>query len=519
MNKTISKIFSLIIGLFVILTLSSCKKETLIVYTEAGFAPFEYVAGNEIVGVDVDIMNQVGKKLGKKVVFKNVSFDIIVDAVSQGKLTNVGAAGLSITDERLEKVDFSKVYYTAKLYVIYNKEAGINSKEMTDGKTGVYWSSLKTTKGIGVQGGTTADLFLSDEITTGGSLDGVKKTDFQSLGVAVSAIGKTIDYVIIDELPSKYLVEGNDSLARLPLYYEGENGEEDILAYDQYAICVTKGQDELLNAINEVLDELLVVDENGESGIDKLVNGHLGVTTTGNEGLIKNIFNIFFVKQFRNYLLQGFINTLIITICAALIGLVIGFIVAIIKILAQDNKTFKWLAVICNLYTTIIRGTPVALQLFVMVLQIFVIPGRDLQLFAIILTFGINSGAYVSENIRAGIQSVDRGQMEAGRALGLSQMKTMGKIILPQAIKNVIPAIGNEMIALLKETSIISIIGSTVGTMTFDLTQASTTISIAQGGSYLPAAIMAGALYLSIVYLVTLIIKIIERRLHASDQR
>ena len=154
-----------------------------------------------------------------------------------------------------------------------------------------------------------------------------------------------------------------------------------------------------------------------------------------------------------------------------------------------------------------------------MVLQIFVIPGRDLQLFAIILTFGINSGAYVSENIRAGIQSVDRGQMEAGRALGLSQMKTMGKIILPQAIKNVIPAIGNEMIALLKETYIISIIGSTVGTMTFDLTQASTTISIAQGGSYLPAAIMAGALYLSIVYLITLIIKIIERRLHASDQR
>ena len=235
--------------------------------------------------------------------------------------------------------------------------------------------------------------------------------------------------------------------------------------------------------------------------------------------LLKYLWEIIITKNFRNYLFQGFFNTLIITICAALIGLVIGFIVAIIKILAKENRFFKVPAVICNIYTTVIRGTPVALQLFVMVLQILIIPGWDLQTLAIILTFGINSGAYVSENIRAGIQSVDKGQMEAGRALGLSQMKTMVKIILPQAIKNVIPAIGNEMIALLKETSIISIIGSTIGTMTFDLTQASKTISIAQGGSYLPAGIMAGAFYLAIVYFITFIIKIIERRLHASDQR
>ena len=94
---------------------------TLVMATNAAFPPFEYVDGNSIVGVDVDIMNKVGEKLGKKVVFKNVSFDIIVDTVAQGKATNVGAAGLSITDERLEKVNFSQVYYTANLYVIYNK--------------------------------------------------------------------------------------------------------------------------------------------------------------------------------------------------------------------------------------------------------------------------------------------------------------------------------------------------------------------------------------------------------------
>ncbi len=274
------KIFTLCLCLVALFAIASCQKEEqLIVYTEAGFAPFEYISGNEIVGVDVDIMNKVGEKLGKKVVFKNVSFDIIVDTVSQGKLTNVGAAGLSITPERQEKVDFSKVYYQANLYVIYNKNAGVASKEMTDGNTGVYWSSLQTSKGIGVQGGTTADFFLSDEVAEGGSLEGIKKTDFQDLGVAVSAIGNSIDYVIIDELPAKQLVKGNPNLECLPLYYEGGEGEQDELAFDEYAICVTKGQEELLSVINEVLTELLEEkDENGVNGIQKLVNKHLGLS-------------------------------------------------------------------------------------------------------------------------------------------------------------------------------------------------------------------------------------------------
>jgi polar amino acid transport system substrate-binding protein len=274
------KIFTLCLCLVALFAIASCQKEEqLIVYTEAGFAPFEYISGNEIVGVDVDIMNKVGEKLGKKVVFKNVSFDIIVDTVSQGKLTNVGAAGLSITPERQEKVDFSKVYYQANLYVIYNKNAGVSSKEMTDGNTGVYWSSLQTSKGIGVQGGTTADFFLSDEVAEGGSLEGIKKTDFQDLGVAVSAIGNSIDYVIIDELPAKQLVKGNPNLECLPLYYEGGEGEQDELAFDEYAICVTKGQEDLLAAINEVLTELLEEkDENGVNGIQKLVNKHLGLS-------------------------------------------------------------------------------------------------------------------------------------------------------------------------------------------------------------------------------------------------
>ena len=272
------KLLSLLVLVVCMFAMVACSNSnTLVVYTESGFAPFEYVKDGKIVGVDVEIMEKVGEKLGKKVVFENVAFDTIVDQVSKGKLTKVGAAGLSITDERKEKVDFSSVYYQANLYVIYKASAGINSKTMTDGNTGVYWSSLQTTKGIGIQTGTTADLFLGDEIKEGGSLEGVSKTSYDSLAIAVNDIGLNIDYVIIDELPAKMLVQGNEGLACLPLYFEGGENVDDELACDKYAICVTKGEDELLAAINEVLAELLKEDENGVTGIQALVNKHLGL--------------------------------------------------------------------------------------------------------------------------------------------------------------------------------------------------------------------------------------------------
>ncbi len=270
------KKFLLIIVLFLLfITTTSCRPNVIVVYTETGFAPFEYVKNAKIVGVDIDIMNLVGEKLGKKVIFENAHFNTIIDAVSQGKLVNVGAAGLSITDERKEKVDFSKEYYQATLYAIYNKENVVDTKIMSTNELGIYWSSLRGKKGIGVQTGTTADLFLDDEMKEGNSLYGVKKTSFSSLSVACEMVAnKSIDFLIIDELPAKKLVSGNDLLSCVPIYYQEE---VDLLAYDSYAICVTKGQTELLDAINEVIDELLMVDETGINGIQKLVNKHLGL--------------------------------------------------------------------------------------------------------------------------------------------------------------------------------------------------------------------------------------------------
>lgn len=263
---------------------SACGgSNTLVVYTEAGFAPFEYLSEGKIVGVDVDIMNQVGEKLGREVVFENVNFDVIVDAVSEGKLTNVGAAGLSITEERKEKVDFSIPYYTASLYVIYKTDgtmAPAISESTAENGSVIYWDSLAGMN-IGVQGGTTADIFLKGEIESG-VLTGTntERTTNPSLSVAVNDIGLNLNAVIIDELPAKTLVANNDGLSCLPLYYKGETVEEDEAAVDEYAIAVTPGQDELLAAINEVLEGLINdVDADGNNGIQRLVMQHLDLAS------------------------------------------------------------------------------------------------------------------------------------------------------------------------------------------------------------------------------------------------
>ncbi len=233
--------------------------------------------------------------------------------------------------------------------------------------------------------------------------------------------------------------------------------------------------------------------------------------------MFEDLGEILSSPTYMGYIWQGFGNTLVMTLAAVAIGLVLGFVVAVVKIAALNNKWMKIPAFVCNVYTTVIRGTPVALQLFLMVFAILAFPGFKAS--AAIITFGINSGAYVSENIRAGILSVDKGQMEAGRSLGIPWTQTMVRIIFPQAIKNVIPAIGNEMIALLKDTSIIGMVGATVGTLTFDLNAASGQIALGLGGAYLAPSLIAGCFYLVVVYAIVLVIKIIEGRLRKSDRR
>ncbi len=221
---------------------------------------------------------------------------------------------------------------------------------------------------------------------------------------------------------------------------------------------------------------------------------------------------VFTVDKYMLTILEGLRTSLILTACAAAIGLFLGLLVAFIKIAATQFPAMKVPAAICNLYITVVRGTPVALQLFIMAFSVFAIRGFPLIITAII-TFGINSGAYVAENIRAGIQSIDIGQTEAGRSLGLGFGTTMGRVVIPQAIKNVIPAIGNELIALLKETSIVSMIGL------IDLTFSAKIIGSGQNMSdYFVPMCVAALFYLVMVYIIATVLKLIERRLGKSDR-
>ena len=227
----------------------------------------------------------------------------------------------------------------------------------------------------------------------------------------------------------------------------------------------------------------------------------------------EKIFELFSTQDYMKLVLKGLGYTFMISFFAALLGLILGALVALCFISKSKSPLMRFLKGLSKTYITIIRGTPMALQLFIMVFGIFTIRGFPVEVTAI-LAFGINSGAYVAENIRAGILSVDIGQTEAGRALGLNSKTTMIKIVIPQAIKNVIPAIGNELIALIKETSIVSMIGIT------DLTLASKIIGSGNNlASYVVPMTAVALFYLAIVYLLTFGIKKIEKRLRASDKR
>lgn len=227
------------------------------------------------------------------------------------------------------------------------------------------------------------------------------------------------------------------------------------------------------------------------------------------ESIAQQFNKTFIVDDRYMYFLTGLRNTLITAIAATLMGVIIGVIIAIIKVLHKKTGKLKLLNLIFELYTTVIRGTPVVLQLLISYNLIFVFSNQAVLVG--IFAFGINSGAYVSEIIRAGIMAVDEGQTEAGRSLGLSQLQTMRLIVLPQAFKNVLPALGNEFIALLKETSVIGYLG------VMDLTKAAESIISRTANVYFPYLTIA-LIYLVLVHGLSMLFAKIERRFAQSDR-
>lgn len=217
-----------------------------------------------------------------------------------------------------------------------------------------------------------------------------------------------------------------------------------------------------------------------------------------------------FIKEDRYmYLVNGLKNTLIITLFAVLIGVALGFLVAVVRSTYSKTKKLWLLDKICGVYLTVVRGTPMMVQLLIMFYVIFA--SSNNKMLVAVIAFGINSGAYVAEIVRSGIMSIDAGQFEAGRSLGFSYPKTMWYIILPQAFKNVLPALANEFIVLLKETSICGYIGLT------DLTRGGDIIRSRTYEAFLPLIAVA-LIYLVLVAGLSALVKAWERRLRTSDR-
>lgn len=224
----------------------------------------------------------------------------------------------------------------------------------------------------------------------------------------------------------------------------------------------------------------------------------------------EKLYKIFIEKGYYSLMLEGLWNTIKITLGALVIGVVIGSLIAIIKYLGEDNPKIKWLIRIFDAYVTAIRGIPVVVLLLIFYYVIFASSNNGVMV--AIITFGINSSAYMAEVIRSGINAVDKGQMEAGRSLGLSKVQCTRKIIFPQAIRNILPAIGNEFIALLKETSVAGYVAIV------DVTRAGNLVRNNTYEAAIPLVIVA-LIYLILVILLTKLLGVFERRMAKSDKR
>lgn len=237
------------------------------------------------------------------------------------------------------------------------------------------------------------------------------------------------------------------------------------------------------------------------------------------ESFLSQFQKAFIVDNRWKIFLKGFINTMVITLAAAAIGILIGVVIAVFRYMASQKdprkkKTFGSVVIgvidrLMAAYVAVIRGTPLAIQL--MIMAFIVLRGVSDGMVVAIVAFGLNSGAYVSEVIRAGIQSVDGGQMEAGRSLGLNRVDAMRLIILPQALKNILPALCNEAIAVLKETSIVGLIA------VVDLTRASDLVRSRTMQPYFPLLAVA-LIYFLLVYGLSSGVSKLEKRLARSDR-
>lgn len=495
--KRLTVLLLSIVMLFVITGCEEKKENVLVVGTNAQFPPFEYIANDgSITGFDADLMYAIGEEIGYEIEFTNMEFKSLLGAVNTGGLDAV-IAGMTITEDRKDSVNFTEPYFSANQYMIVQiGNEDVKTLEDLNGKR------------IAVQEGTTGELMATpgkdNQIITDTST--VVKRFKKGTDAVLELKNGGVDAVIIDASPAQQFVASNkDSLKHISI--EGDN-----IVVEEYGIAVKKGNDELVALLNE---GLAAVKENGiyDELIEKyFVNAEIEEKKTSDNWFVQQYYTfktVFIDTEGYKMLADGLLITMEISFFAVLLGVLLGMILALMKLTENRKKRKTVLSVIASIYIDIIRGTPVVVQLMIMYMLIF---RSRAAVLAAIVTFGMNSGAYVAEIIRAGILAVDKGQMEGGRSLGLSYGQTMTHIIVPQAVKNILPALCNEFIALIKETSIVGYVAIQ------DLTKVSDILISRTYETFMPLIALA-IIYYVIVKILTWLFSILERRLRKSDNR
>ncbi|HHX0322334.1 TPA: ABC transporter permease subunit [Staphylococcus aureus] len=437
----------------------------------ADYAPMEFehtVNGKtEYAGVDIDLAKKIAKDNNLKLKIVNMSFDSLLGALKTGKI-DIIISGMTSTPERKKQVDFSDSYMMTKNIMLVKKDKVNEYKDIKDFNN----------KKVGAQKGTEQEKIAQTEI------ENASITSLSRLPDVILALksGKVEGAVVEKPVAEAYLKQ-NPKLGISNVKFNEE--EKDTV------IAVPKDSPKLLSQINKTIKEV-----KDKGLIDKYMTNAANAMNDDSG----------FISKYGSFFLKGIKITILISLIGVALGSILGAFVALMKL--SKIKIISWIA---SIYIEILRGTPMLVQVFIVFFGITAALGLDISaLVCGTIALVINSSAYIAEIIRAGINAVDKGQMEAARSLGLNYRQTMKSVIMPQAIKNILPALGNEFVTLIKESSIVSTIG--VGEIMFNA-------QVVQGISFDPFTplLVPAALYFVLTFVLTRIMNMIEGRLNASD--
>lgn len=448
----------------------------LVVGLSADYAPYEFHATidgkDEIVGFDISIAQKIADDLGVELKIEELGFDALLGALKTGKI-DVVISGMAATDERKKEVNFSNTYMEVQQKVIVRAEDA-DTFQSTSDFDGV---------AVGAQKQTTQEELAKTELT------GSTVTSLQKVPDLITNLtsGK-IDAIVMEGPVADAYVMSNDKLA-IADNVTFENGTKET------AVAISKEAPVLLEKVNASIDTIV------NNDLLTQYQAEANALMFGDDDTVEQGF---FAKYVPFYI-SGTGYTIFLAFVGVLFGSIGGSLLAFMKL--SKNKILK---VIAAVYIEYVRGTPLLVQIFIVYFGTGVL-GLDLsKVTAGCIALALNSAAYVAEIIRAGINAVNKGQLEAARSLGMNQMQAMRFIVFPQAIKNILPALGNEFVTVIKESSVVSVIG---------VSELILQTGVVQGASFKPFLpyVIVSLIYFVLTFALSRLLGVAERRMKTSD--